>query len=289
MGGVKTALCACCSTSARNLCSAVTATRVADAASMMLRTRTPYGPLLAALLLALLLALCLFAESLKAFAATAADEMPPFSAPPTVPARCKFAVVGGGWSGVNTAWRLTVDTKRYRSDEVCLFEASSRWGGRVNTLRSDRFPSLQGLNLDLGAYRSSNYQRLPTDLIHGPLNLSSRCYLASCDREADEFNLTLRVLADRQTGEPVGYITAIEAMLRGLREVGVAKHLGTRLTAVYDAPVGEGDSSLMQLVWSDGSHTICERVLLNLPRNASSASTSAASPSVASPRTRWGL
>eukprot|EP00966_Prymnesium_polylepis_P000989 22316-Prymnesium_polylepis.2 len=132
-------------------------------------------------------------DPLLAEAVAADDEAQRLSIAP--PRRCEFAVVGGGWAGVYTAWRLTVDSGRLPGDQVCIFEASTRWGGRTVTVREGE------LNLDLGAYRFDNTQHLPADLIHGPLNLTSRCYLDGCEREPDEFNLTLRVLADRTTGK----------------------------------------------------------------------------------------
>ena len=194
-------------------------------------------------------------DPLLAEAMAADDEAHRLSIAP--PRRCDFAVVGGGWAGVYTAWRLTVDSGHLRGDQVCIFEASARWGGRTVTVREG------DLNLDIGAYRFDNTQHLPADLIYGPLNLTSRCYLDGCEREPDEFNLTLRVLVDRHTGEAAGYITPIEEMLRSMRAIGVATYLEQRLSAVHDALDGE-----MQLVWSDGLDTVCKAVMLNLPRNA---------------------
>eukprot|EP00966_Prymnesium_polylepis_P203952 4724960-Prymnesium_polylepis.2 len=78
--------------------------------------------------------------------------------------------------------------------------------------------------------------------------------------------MTLRVLSNATTDEPSGYIGALDSMLNAMRQVGVATRLNHRLVAVYDAPEGgEGD---MQLMWSDGSRTICSSVMLNIPRPA---------------------
>ena len=102
---------------------------------------------------------------------------------------CQFAIVGGGWAGVYTAWRLAVDSKRFRGDEVCLFEAGVRWGGRVDSVRASQSPLMLGVTLDLGAYRFMYDQHLPADLIGGPLKLHSRCYLSDCSMEEDEYNV----------------------------------------------------------------------------------------------------
>ena len=44
----------------------------------------------------------------------------------TKPAHCKLAVVGAGWGGAYSAWRLSVDTGTIPASDVCVFEANAR-------------------------------------------------------------------------------------------------------------------------------------------------------------------
>merc|ERR1712032_867347 len=71
--------------------------------------------------------------------------------------------------------RVAIDDGKRKKKKVCLFEGSSRFGGRTYTARGD--PSLHGLNVNVGAYRFAFEQRLPGDLIRGPLNLTAACYM----------------------------------------------------------------------------------------------------------------
>lgn len=68
------------------------------------------------------------------------------------PSDCHVAIVGAGIGGVYTAWRLTVDTNTVTANHVCIFEAKSRPGGRIATVRSP-IPGFEDFTVDLGAYR----------------------------------------------------------------------------------------------------------------------------------------
>ena len=75
-----------------------------------------------------------------------------FDRPKILPTHCAFASVGGGWAGIYAAWRVAVNAKKIPADQVCVFEASTRFGGRTYTVRGgDQI--LEGLNIDVGAYR----------------------------------------------------------------------------------------------------------------------------------------
>jgi monoamine oxidase len=56
--------------------------------------------------------------------------------------RCNVAVVGGGIAGAYAAWRLQTDT-RFGATSICLFEASGRVGGRLESLTPPGAPQLR--------------------------------------------------------------------------------------------------------------------------------------------------
>ena len=202
------------------------------------------------------------------FAALAAANA--FSSPAAVPAHCTFVSVGGGWAGIYAAWRVAVDSKLQPASETCIFEASSRWGGRTFTVRSGATAASgesrsdgKDLNIDIGAYRFAFEQRLPSDLIRGPLSLPTECYIPSCQREPLDGNLVLHKLVDPSTNSSAGYGAALDAMLLALRRAGAHLFLQTELVAVRG-----GDGNKVLLEWRGGAHTVATNVLLNLPRHA---------------------
>ena len=116
-----------------------------------------------------------------------------------------------------------MDAKVFPASDVCIFEASERFGGRTFTVQGSdvKQPALlEGLRVDVGAYRFAFEQHLPADLIRGPLKLPTACYIPSCQREPLDGNLTLHKLIDPSTHSSSGYGTALEAMLDALRSAG---------------------------------------------------------------------
>jgi hypothetical protein len=162
-----------------------------------------------------------------------------------------------------------VDEKRFRGSDLCIFEASQRFGGRTYTIFGHELPELKGLNLDIGAYRFAFQQHLPADLLRGPLNMSTTCYIPSCKPEPLDDNLVLHKLVDPSTGDSAGYGSALVAMMKQLSAKGVQMFLGHKLDAIH----GSGPRGA-ELVWAtegqQGSVTTYaeEGVLLNLPRHA---------------------
>lgn len=65
---------------------------------------------------------------------------------------CSVAVVGGGPGGLYSAWRLMNGTNL--NGTVCLFEASTQFGGRIITLHEE------GLTAEAGAYRYARHLTL---------------------------------------------------------------------------------------------------------------------------------
>ena len=162
------------------------------------------------------------------------------------PPHCSFVSVGGGWAGIYAAWRVAIDAQKVAPSSVCIFEASTRLGGRTFTVEpadTPHFSLLKELSIDVGAYRFAFEQHLPGDLIRGPLNLTTACYIPSCAREPLDGNLTLHKLIDPRTNSSSGYSAALTAMLLALRGAGAHVVTGRRLVAVHGAPGAPADDA----------------------------------------------
>ncbi|KAH8053890.1 flavin containing amine oxidoreductase [Aureococcus anophagefferens] len=113
---------------------------------------------------------------------------------------CDVAVVGGGWAGLYTAYRLAPTTPN-----LCLFEARHKTGGRTYSVREEH-----NLTIDIGAYRFGRDMHLPGDLIRFDLNLSTRCYQPDCGLDP-EFNTTpTRSRARRRPASAASTATRID-------------------------------------------------------------------------------
>ena len=87
-------------------------------------------------------------------------------------AGCDDVIVGGGWAGVYFAYRRAMAAADGNASSVCLFERSSRIGGRTYSVPVNGTE----FTLDVGAYRFSPDMHLPGDLILGELELPTECY-----------------------------------------------------------------------------------------------------------------
>jgi len=172
------------------------------------------------------------------------------------PLKCKTSIVGGGWAGVYTAWRLVVDSAAAKPGDVCLFEARSEVGGRTYSTAID------GMVLDIGAYRFGMHMHLPADLITKKFELNTTCYEPSCAPDP-EFNTTLYRIVDA-SGHNAGYATAVHLMTKQLTEAGVRIFYQYQLTGIYDAGAAGGS----MLHFAGGALAQSSAVLLNLPRAA---------------------
>ena len=85
---------------------------------------------------------------------------------------CDDVIVGGGWAGVYFAYRRAMAASDGNASSVCLFERSSRIGGRTYSVPVNGTE----FTLDVGAYRFSPDMHLPGDLILGELELPTECY-----------------------------------------------------------------------------------------------------------------
>ena len=165
---------------------------------------------------------------------------------------CDVAVVGGGWAGVYSAYRLAEF-----EGTVCLFEAREKTGGRTYSVEED------GLTIDIGAYRFGDDMHLPGDLIRSELGLATRCYQPDCGRDP-EFNATLYKIVDSDAAEnAAGYETPI-AMMTAAIESRVRIFYGFALASVDDGAIDGG----ARLVFANGAAVEAAAVILNLPRKA---------------------
>jgi len=184
---------------------------------------------------------------------------------------CTDVIVGGGWSGVYFAYRRALSKSPASAAGMCLFEATSRIGGRTYSVP----PSVLGkeFTLDVGAYRFSPDMHLPGDLILHDLKLPVACYEPSCPSAKDDFpppflfNYTAPLvrIVDPSTNLPAGYVTAMHVMLDKLKPLGLRIFLDAPVVDIK--PGSTSSASTTSLVFANGTATASGTVMLNLPRN----------------------
>lgn len=76
----------------------------------------------------------------------------PASTAQSVPQNCSVVVVGAGVGGAYVAYRLAVESGKFLPDQICIFEAYNRPGGRILSVRG-AIPGFENYTVDLGAYR----------------------------------------------------------------------------------------------------------------------------------------
>lgn len=94
----------------------------------------------------------------------------------SIPPSCHFSVIGAGIGGIYSAWRLAIDTATIPPQQICIFEAKARPGGRILTV-TDAVPAFRNFTVDLGAYRfdrvAHRHMRL---LVENVLGVQTLCY-----------------------------------------------------------------------------------------------------------------
>jgi predicted NAD/FAD-dependent oxidoreductase len=177
---------------------------------------------------------------------------------------CDISIIGAGWAGVYTAFRLQTS-----STSVCLFEAYSRAGGRTYSTRAVDARYV----VDAGAYRFAGDMHLPADLIH-TLGLLSVCYDPTCVDEVKKevpwpYQQPLRKITD-YAGRHLGYGAAIDEMLARFTAAGGKIVLDARLTSVAaDTGCALGAAApCWRLSFADGRSARSASVVLNMPRPA---------------------
>ena len=103
---------------------------------------------------------------------------------------CETAIVGAGIGGAYSAFRLA-------SPSVCIFEANSRPGGRILTVR-DPSASFLNFTIDLGAYRYHRaHHRLVRLIAEDVLNIPAACYTDLLNNRKDCPDATIRLFSTR--------------------------------------------------------------------------------------------
>ncbi|CAK0894494.1 unnamed protein product [Prorocentrum cordatum] len=192
--------------------------------------------------------------------------LPALAAQAAPAVECEVAVVGAGWAGVYSAWRLAVDagpasTGGVPAGQVCVFEAYRRPGGRTYTTQ------IEDYRVDVGAYRFAGDMHLPADLIMAALRLPTSCYDPTCNDSdvrgevAWPYAQPLRKIVD-SSGRHAGYGVALDTMLDQLAAAGARLAFGTELVGV------SGCDGMWCLSFRDGVAVRSARVVLNVPRPA---------------------
>jgi len=179
----------------------------------------------------------------------------------TVPLHCDLAVVGAGWGGAYFAWRMSIDTDTVDPNNVCVFEANGRVGGRIFSMRG--LPAAPDLAIDAGGYRFIETDLLPAQLVWNALKLPTACYDWQCAGGC-EGDGNCYIMKDAY-GNNFGYAWPIEVMLGQIEDMGdgTQVYFGHELTGITPS-VGR----TTKLTFSNGASVTASKVLLNIPGNA---------------------
>ena len=185
--------------------------------------------------------------------------------------RCDVAVAGGGPGGIYFAWRLL---KAGTDKNVCIYEQSDRFGGRIFSLRKQG-PKAD-LVVDLGAYRYAPepYQEgdwyIYTPLLGGLIDEALK--LPSSPYEPGNPKSTVRKIVDA-AGQNAGYATFVEAMYTELTtkyssqfKLTFNQELVSISPPVAGAAGAAAGGSTVSLAFASGLTVAAGKVLLNLPQ-----------------------
>lgn len=136
-------------------------------------------------LLSLLFLLVLLSSLPNSIAALPAFPWKPFSGrrhPKSAnPRGCHVVVVGAGIGGIYSAYRLALDSSTVSPQNICIFEAQARPGGRILTLTGS-VPSFDDFTIDLGAYRYGRSRHwMMRSIIEDVLGYDWQCYTDPLD------------------------------------------------------------------------------------------------------------
>uniref|UniRef100_A0A0G4FQU4 Amine oxidase domain-containing protein n=1 Tax=Chromera velia CCMP2878 TaxID=1169474 RepID=A0A0G4FQU4_9ALVE len=168
----------------------------------------------------------------------------------TLPESCDLSLIGASWGSIYFGWRLAIDTQTVDPSRVCIFEANTRVGGRIFSVRD--LPGLEDLVVDVGGYRFKEGDLLPAQLINDVLKLPTVCYYWKCDadgsqREEEGESEQMYKMVDVY-GHNGGYATGIEVMIEQLLAKGAQLFFGTPLVGVYPS---ESSLNGTRLVFAD--------------------------------------
>lgn len=129
---------------------------------------------------------------------------------------CKQVVVGAGWGGTYFAWRMAVDSGTWPIETTCIFEATSRAGGRAYSKES--IPGLQqDIRIDLGAYRFDAVSHpLVNHVMADVLELPTMCYDSGTCNAAG----SMLIARDGVYGINRGYASGPEGLVAKFEKAG---------------------------------------------------------------------
>jgi len=176
---------------------------------------------------------------------------------------CKHIIVGAGWSGTYFAWRTTVNEPPiFKAKETCIFEATTRIGGRCYS--KSGIPGMQDVRLDLGAYRFDQHAHPLLNRVFGKdvLALPTKCY----DPEACNDQRTGKmVVAEDAYGNAWGYASGPEGLVNRFKAKGGRVFLDHRLGNIMESTNSE-KPVLVQ--FENGVKLECLNLFLNMPKSA---------------------
>mmetsp|Transcript_101720 Transcript_101720/g.175487 ORF Transcript_101720/g.175487 Transcript_101720/m.175487 type:complete len:710 (-) Transcript_101720:76-2205(-) len=172
----------------------------------------------------------------------------------TAPA-CKVAIVGAAAGGLYSALRL-VDSNTVAASDICVFEATSRVGGRLLSLRG--LGPNGDLSVDAGGYRTwPEYTPVTHALVTSYLKLHAGCYEVLEDpSKCEKFNIV------DASGDKIGFTTFVERMMELLTQAGVRYFPLHRLTSLSQPSGGSTTLGFSNGVSATASHS----VILNIPQ-----------------------
>ncbi|CAD7697140.1 unnamed protein product [Ostreobium quekettii] len=101
---------------------------------------------------------------------------------------CALVVVGAGAGGLYAAWRLVTEGV-FAAEQTCIFEKTSRVGGRAYSVRGDDLPpelvAIGANAVDVGAYRASSSQHPILASLWGDMGIQTGCYQDAAFRTGD--------------------------------------------------------------------------------------------------------
>jgi hypothetical protein len=197
------------------------------------------------------------------------------------PIKCKLAIAGGGPAGVYSAWRLLTDpatSSNYnaKTAPLCIFERSSRFGGRTFSMRNQG--TKKDLVVELGAYRFCGsldphnttgcemYMPLIASLTKNALKLR----VASYEEKGDEDGM-VKIVDDE--GQNAGLLTYVERMMNtsialGLQYYSLHQLDDFDVTASSELPLSNSGATAnvtFNLNFANGKSATASELLLNLP------------------------
>ncbi|CEL94447.1 unnamed protein product [Vitrella brassicaformis CCMP3155] len=163
---------------------------------------------------------------------------------------CRVAIVGAGIGGAYVAWRLLKEGN-YTGRDICMFEMTSRLGGRIMSLRG--LGQYRDLVVEPGAYRIWPAHTPTMWALKETLRLNVSCYNPlDCQRYK---------LVDSD-GANAGLIVMVETLVNKTVPLGIRTFPRHKLTRLNVSSEEEGPITLS---FANDVHVRADRVVLNVP------------------------